>query len=68
MSLKHKLDRKSLEKLCIGFISPLLEYGGIVWDNCSLHESELLESVQLEAVSINVYSLFSIIKETFNPF
>jgi len=50
--MKHKLDRKSLEKLCIGFIRPILEYGGIVWDNCSLHESELLESVQLEAARI----------------
>jgi hypothetical protein len=50
--MKHKLDRKSLEKLYIGFIRPKLEYGGIVWDNCSLHESELLESVQLEAACI----------------
>jgi hypothetical protein len=50
--MKHKLDRKSLEKLCIGFIRPILEYEGIVWDNCSLHESELLESVQLEAARI----------------
>jgi hypothetical protein len=33
--MKHKLDRKSLEKLYIGFIRPILEYGGIVWDNCS---------------------------------
>jgi hypothetical protein len=52
LRLKHKLDRKSLEKLYIGFIRPILEYGGIVWDNCSLHESELLESVQLEAPRI----------------
>jgi hypothetical protein len=45
--MKHKLDRKSLEQLYIGFIRPILEYGGIVWDNCSLHvhESEILESV-----------------------
>jgi hypothetical protein len=41
-----------LDKLYIGFIRPILEYGGIVWDNCSLHESELLESVQLEAARI----------------
>jgi hypothetical protein len=41
-----------LEKLYIGFIRPILEYGGIVWDNCILHESELLESVQLEAARI----------------
>ena len=50
--MKHKLDRKSLKKLYIGFIRPVLEYGGIVWDNCSLHESELLESVQVEAACI----------------
>ena len=45
--MKHKLDRKSLGKLYIGFIRPILEYGGIVWDNCSIHEYDLLESVQL---------------------
>jgi hypothetical protein len=28
--MKHKLDRKSLEKLYIGFICPILEYRGIV--------------------------------------
>ena len=50
--MKHKLDRKSLEKLYIGFICPILEYRGIVWDNCSIHESDLMESVQLEAARI----------------
>ena len=50
--MKHKLDRKSLEKLYIGFIRPILEYGGIVWDNCSIHESDLMKSVQLEAARI----------------
>ena len=50
--MKHKLDRKSLEKLYIGFIRPILEYGGIVWDNCRIQESDLLESVQLEAAHI----------------
>jgi hypothetical protein len=39
-------------KLYIGFIRPILEYGGIVWDNCSIHEYDLLESVQLEAACI----------------
>ena len=33
-------------------IRPILEYGGIVWDNCSKQESELLEGVQLEAALI----------------
>ena len=51
--MKHKVDRKTLETLYIGFIRPILEYGGIVWDNCSLHESELLEGVQLEAARIS---------------
>ena len=31
-SLKHKLDRLSLERIYLGFIRPLLEYGDIVWD------------------------------------
>jgi hypothetical protein len=39
-------------KVFIEFIHPILEYREIVWDNCSLHESELLESVQLEAARI----------------
>jgi len=34
-----------------GFIRPILEYGGIVWGNCSIQESDLLESVQLEAAA-----------------
>jgi hypothetical protein len=32
-SLKHKLDRLSLERIYLGFIRPLLEYGDIVWDS-----------------------------------
>ena len=50
--LKNKIDRKSLEKIYIGFIRPILEYGNIIWDNCTSEESELLESVQLEAARI----------------
>ena len=49
--MKRKLDRKWLEQLYIGFIPPILEYEGIVWDNC-IHESDLLESVQLKAARI----------------
>ena len=50
--MKHKLDRKSMEKLYIGFIRPILKYGGIIWDNCRIQESDLLESIQLEAARI----------------
>lgn len=50
--LKHNLDRKSLEKLYFGFIRPILEYGNMVWDNCTKDESDLIESVQYEAARI----------------
>ena len=50
--LKFKLKRKSLEKLYIGFIRPLLEYSHSVWDNCNTDEINQLESVQTEACRI----------------
>ena len=40
--LKHILDRKIYPK-------PILEYGCIVWDNCSQKNSVLLENVQVGA-------------------
>ena len=36
--LKFKLDRSSLEIIFTTFIRPLLEYGDIVWDNCTQFE------------------------------
>lgn len=50
--LKNKIDRQSLEKLYIGFIRPILEYGNIIWDNCSKEQSDLIESIQLDAARI----------------
>ena len=47
--LKFKLKRKSLEKLYIGFVRPLLEYSDTVWDNCSVDEKNQLESIHVEA-------------------
>ena len=38
--LKFKLKRKSLEKLYIGFVRPLLEYSDTVWDNCRVDEKK----------------------------
>ena len=40
--LKFKLDRKSLEKIYLTFIRPLLEYGDVLWDNCSQYEKDKL--------------------------
>jgi hypothetical protein len=31
------------------FILPILEYGNVIWDNCTQNEANLLESLQVEA-------------------
>ena len=51
---RHKflLDRKSLKKMYTTFILPLLEYGNIIWDNCSLENSKAIENIQLDAARI----------------
>ena len=50
--LKYDIDRKSLLRFYISFIRPILEYGNIIWDNCTKQQSELLESIQLDAIRI----------------
>ena len=52
-SLRHKLDRLSLEKIYLGFIRPLLEYGDIVWDSPS-DVLKPLERVQRNAARVVV--------------
>ena len=47
--VKHLLDRYSLIHIYFAFIRPVLEYGDVVWGNCTKKESDLLESVQIEA-------------------
>lgn len=54
-SLRHnkfRLDKRSLNKLYITYIRSLLEYGNIIWDNCSLENKRSLENIQLEAARI----------------
>ena len=51
-SLKFLLKKKSLEKLYFSFIRPILEYGDVVWDNCSLDDKRLLENIQIESARI----------------
>ena len=50
--LKFKLDRKSLETIYTAFIRPLIEYGDIIWNNCSQYEKDELEKIQNEAARI----------------
>ena len=41
--------------MCVGCtktIRPMLEYGDIVWDNCSMHEQKDLDRIQDEAARI----------------
>ena len=50
--LKYDLDQKSLHRFYISFIRPTLEYGNILWDNCTDDQAKLLESIQLDAARI----------------
>ena len=47
--VKHLLDIYSLIRIYFAFIRPVLEYGDVVWGNCTKKKSDLLESVQIEA-------------------
>ena len=50
--LNYDLDRKSLTRFYMTYIRPILEYAGIIWDICTKTQSDLLESINLEAVRI----------------
>jgi len=51
-SLKYHLNRPCLEKMYMSFIPTLLEYGDIIWDNCTNQQNSDIESVQNEAARI----------------
>ena len=51
-SLKFRINRKSLEKVYISFIRPLIEYSDSVWDNVSSESKKALEAVHNEAARI----------------
>ena len=50
--LKFKLDRKSLEIIYTTFNRPILEYGDVIWDNCTQYEKQELDKIQTEAARI----------------
>lgn len=49
-SLKYELKRDSLIAIYISFIRPIFKYGYVVLDNRTQEQSNLLESVQIEAI------------------
>ncbi len=48
-SLKFLLKRSSLERLYFTSIRPLLEYGDIIWDNCTNELKADMDAIQNEA-------------------
>ena len=50
--LKFRLDRKSLETIYTAFFRPLIEYGDVISDKCTLYEKQELDKVQNGAVRI----------------
>jgi hypothetical protein len=51
-SLRFKIDMSTLICLYKSLIRPIVEYGDIIWDNCTAGNSELLESVQYESAKV----------------
>ncbi len=49
---KYTLSRKTLNIGYITFIRPILEYGDVIYDACSIEDTTKLEKVQLEAARI----------------
>ena len=50
--LQYTLDRKSLEIIYASFIRPIIEYGDVVWTNCSTADKHDLDMIQHEAARI----------------
>jgi hypothetical protein len=49
-SLRFKMNRSTLACLYKSLIRPIMEYGDLIWDNCTVSNlSDLLESVQYES-------------------
>ena len=50
--LMYRLDRKSLEKMLISYVRPILEYGDIMFSNMTDEQSLLIENVNKRAGKI----------------
>ena len=47
--ISHRLPRTALNKYYISFVRPILEYGSVIYDNCTGIEAQSLELVQRRA-------------------
>ena len=66
--LKYTFNRQALNQIYISYVLPILEYSSIVWDGCTLQESQTLEKLQNEAARIvtgltRSVSLFNLYRE-----
>jgi hypothetical protein len=50
--LKYKVNRSTLTCLYKSMIRSLMEYGDVIWDNCSEGEASLLEHIQYESAKV----------------
>ncbi len=51
-SLKFLLNRSCLERLYFSCLRPLIEYGDVIWDNCTCELKNDLDAIQNEAARI----------------
>ena len=49
---KYRWTRNALETCYFSFVRPIVEYGSIIYDSCSIGDSNKLEAVQLEAARL----------------
>ena len=50
--LKFSKNRAALDNLYKALIRHILEYADVLWDNCSLSECDLIESIQYESAKV----------------
>ena len=49
---KYKMSRSALYRCYLSFIHPLLEYGDVIFDNCSQSDKNTLENIQYNALRL----------------
>ena len=49
---KYKMSRSALHRCHLSFIRPLLEYGDVIFDNCSQNDKNTLENIQYNALRL----------------